>query len=201
MHSVKRGDYVSANQMLSNFVGETTDIWVEFSVPQFYPQLEVGSQVRVRNIDALGRSTFQLANVIAKDTQISSSTRSLKYRAALSQHIANYTSNTPLEVLIPISANKHVFKVPSTSVNQDLYGAYVVKLVEQDDDSGSFRAERLSVAVIAEKENVKFISHGVYQGEAIAAAGAFKLYEGILVRVRENRLVPEEAEIALAGGE
>ncbi|MCG7584339.1 efflux RND transporter periplasmic adaptor subunit [Photobacterium sp. OFAV2-7] len=199
IHDITLGDYVSANQMLSNFVGVTDTVWVEFSVPQFYPELRVGSQVRVRNIDALGTSSFQLAEVSAKDTQISNTTRSLKYRAEVSRMLAQYTPNTPLEVLIPISDNVTVYQVPVTSVNQDLYGSYVMKLVPQEYEPGAYRATRLPVQVISETDEFKLINQGLQEGEKIAAAGAFKLYEGLLVRTREERSHSNSPLVAATG--
>lgn len=199
LHDIKLGDYVSANQMLSNFVGETDNIWVEFSVPQFYPELPIASQVKVREVDALGTSLFQFANVIAKDTQISNTTRSLKYRAEISRKQAQYTPNMPLEVLVPISDNKHVFQVPATSVNQDLYGSYVMKLVANEDNFGAYRAKRLSVQVVSQSGGERLITQGVQEGEKIAAAGAFKLYEGVLVRTRESHPMPLSSLVSVTG--
>lgn len=191
LHDIKLGDYVSANQMLSNYVGISDKIWVEFGVPQFYPELQIASHVRVRNIDAFGASSFQMAEVIAKDTQISSSTRSLKYRAEIDREHALYTPNMPLEVQVPISNNKRVFQVPVTSVNQDIYGAYVMKLVATGTQPESYRAKRLPVQVISQSRGGKLITQGVQEGEKVAAAGAFKLYEGILVRPREESTTTE----------
>lgn len=199
LHDIKLGDYVSANQMLSNFVGETDNIWVEFSVPQFYPELPISSQVKVRGIDALGTSLFQFANVIAKDTQISNTTRSLKYRAEISRKQAQYKPNMPLEILVPISDNKQIFQVPTTSVNQDLYGSYVMKLVANDGDSGSYRAKRLSVQVVYQSSGQVLIAQGIQEGEKIAAAGAFKLYEGGLVRARESHLIFPPSLVSVTG--
>ncbi|PSW16971.1 efflux RND transporter periplasmic adaptor subunit [Photobacterium sanctipauli] len=210
MHNLKQGDFVTANQMLASFVGVTDTMWVEFSVPQFYPEMFVGDDVAVRNIDALGLSRYQTAKIIARDTQIASNTRSLRYRAKVSREKVEYTPNTPMEVNIPVSANQTVFKVPLASVNQDLYGDYVVQLIEQDDQPGAYRAQRLPVEVIAEREGYRFLSQGVTGGELIAAAGSFKLYDGLLVRTRakqpgQYKLEQNEQEqaessaIALAG--
>lgn len=199
LHDVKMGDYVPANQVMSNFIGNTDKVWAEFSVPQFYPTLDIGSSVKVRNIDALGTSSFQLAKVIAKDTQISDKTRSMKYRAELSHSSAPYTPNMPLEVLVPISEQSHVYQVPETSVNQDLYGSYVMKLVPSEGQDGAYRAKRTAVHVISEVDGNKLIAEGVTEGDLIAAAGAFKLFEGLLVRTKQAAPDLVMASVALAG--
>ncbi|AQS37077.1 RND family efflux transporter, MFP subunit [Shewanella psychrophila] len=201
LHDIKLGDYVSANQVLSTFIGDSDKVWVDFSVPQFYPELDISSQIRVRNIDSLGTSSFQQATVIAKDTQISETTRSLRYRAEISRTLAPYTPNMPLEVLIPISENKTVYQVPVISVNQDLYGSYVMKLIALDSEPGAYRAKRVPVQVISEINGSKLITEGVHEGEKIAAAGAFKLYEGLLVRSREGALPQEPPLVAAIVGE
>nr|WP_086939803.1 efflux RND transporter periplasmic adaptor subunit [Thaumasiovibrio occultus] len=197
LHDLKQGDYVSANQLITNFVGNSDKIWIEFSVPQFYPELAINASVRVRNIDALGASSYQVAHIIAKDTQISDTTRSLKYRAEIDRNLAHYTPNMPLELLIPISDNHTVYQVPAVAVNQDMYGAYVMKLAANENESGTYRAHRLPVQVMAEVNGNKLITQGVEAGELIAAAGAFKLYEGLLVRVRNTQTSP--ALIAATG--
>lgn len=199
LHDIKLGDYVSANQVLSTFIGDSDKIWVDFSVPQFYPELKISSQIRARNIDYLGTSSFQLATVIAKDTQISDTTRSLRYRAEVSRTLAPYTPNMPLEVLIPISDNKTVYQVPVTSVNQDIYGSYVMKLTALDSEPGAYRAKRASVQVISEINGSKLITEGIHEGEKIAAAGAFKLYEGLLVRSKEGTSQQEPSLVAAVG--
>lgn len=201
LHDIKLGDYVSANQVLSTFIGDSDKVWVDFSVPQFYPELDISSQIRVRNIDSLGTSSFQQATVIAKDTQISETTRSLRYRAEISRTLAPYTPNMPLEVLIPISENKTVYQVPVISVNQDLYGSYVMKLIALDSEPGAYRAKRVPVQVISEINGSKLITEGVHEGEKIAAACAFKLYEGLLVRSREGALPQEPPLVAAIVGE
>lgn len=201
LHDIKLGDYVSANQVLSTFIGDSDKVWVDFSVPQFYPELDISSQIRARNIDSLGTSPFQQATVIAKDTQISETTRSLRYRAEISRTLAPYTPNMPLEVLIPISENKTVYQVPVISVNQDLYGSYVMKLIALDNEPGAYRAKRVPVQVISEINGSKLITEGVHEGEKIAAAGAFKLYEGLLVRSREGALPQEPPLVAAIVGE
>ncbi|WP_238935348.1 efflux RND transporter periplasmic adaptor subunit [Vibrio diabolicus] len=186
-HNVKIGDYVSANQMLASFVGTTEIVWAEFSVPQFYPELTIGSKVQVRNIDAHRTAAFQPAIIIAKDTQISNTTRSLKYRAVIERESAQYTPNAPLEVVVPISGNKTVFQVPVTSVNHDLYGSYVMGLIPNESEEGTYRAARLPVEVAGEKGDQKLITHGVNENEIIATTGSFKLYEGLLVRIQEDK--------------
>lgn len=199
MHNVKAGDYVSANDMLTSFVGLTNQSWVEFSVPQFYPRLNVGDPVQVRHIDAFGQANYKTAKVIARDTRVSEESRSLRYRAQISRDLMDYSPNTPIEVQIPVSANESVYQVPVAAVNQDLYGAYVVSLTEQEESTNTFRAKRRPVEVIAEKEGVKFILSGVTEGERIAAEGAFKLYDGLLVRTRNPEKNSAPSALAKVG--
>lgn len=198
MHNIKAGDYLTANQAVANFVGDSEEMWIDFSVPQFYPHNGLGTLVKVRNIDAVGEAEYKYAEIIARDSQISELTRSLKYRATINRIDAGYTPNMPIEVLVPISAEKQIVKVPVSAVNQGLYGTYVMRLNEQDPSSSTYRAEPVPVKVIAEKDGVKFISQGIDVGEKIAAAGAFKLYQGILVRVNQPMTNASE-NIELAG--
>ncbi|MEL0604347.1 MULTISPECIES: efflux RND transporter periplasmic adaptor subunit [Pseudoalteromonas] len=201
LHSIKLGDYVAANKMLASYVGITDKVWAEFDIPQFYPPLPIGSDVRVRNIDAFGSSLFQTATVIAKDTQIASNTRSLKYRAVIDRKHEQYSPNTPLEVLVPISDKERVFQVPVTSVNHDMHGTYVMKLVANGTEPETYRAKRLPVKVVSQFDGYKLITlNEIKEGDKIAAAGAFKLYEGILV-MPMKRSSTAKSPLAMSTGE
>ena len=74
-----------------------------------------------------------------------------------------------------------------------------MKLVANENDPRSYRAKRLPVHVVSETNGKKLITQGIQEGEKIAAAGVFKLYEGLLVRARENRPTSESSLIAVTG--
>ena len=199
IHNIKKGDYVTANQVLSLFTGDSAETWVDFSVPQFYREVPLGASVQVRNIDGLSSSPFKLAKVIAKDTQISDETRSLMYRSEIETSLANFKHNMPLEVKVPIAQTSVVFQVPVTSINQDSYGSYVMKLNPIELEPEKFRAQRIAVNTISEVDGSKLITGDIKEGDIWAAAGSFKLYEGILVHARQAQPTENYPLVAASG--
>src|SRR5210317_2085055 len=51
IHSFEAGQYLSANTLITSLVGSTGEIWVDFQIPQFYPQLPIGSAVTIKTIN------------------------------------------------------------------------------------------------------------------------------------------------------
>ncbi len=192
IHDVSKGDYIQANQTLVNFVGESEELWIDFRVPQFYPRLGKGDLIQVSRFEGVGKSVFSTAEVIARDSQVSDSSRSLKYRAVIKKNLSAFSPNTPVAVMVPVSEKQILVQVPVSSVNQGSYGAFVMKLKEQEGNKGNYRAEPAPVNVVAEKDGYKFISHGISVGDQIASSGSFKLYPGILVKVKPSTTQPLE---------
>lgn len=182
LYTLTEGDYVSANQILTSIVGDTEKMWVEFTVPQFYPKLANGENVAFRAMSSNIPSSFYQATIIAHNSMVDATSRSLSYRAEVNRAVVDYVPNTALEIKVPISAEKKLFKVPVTAVNQDLYGSYVFRLIEESNQNDMFRAQRAPVTVVTERDGYKYLSSGLEKGETIAATGAFKLYESLLVK-------------------
>lgn len=201
IHEVRVGDFVSANQALASYVGESGTLWAEFSVPQFYPKLTKGSQVQIRAIDALNQTGYIQATVIASNVTISKNSRSLNYRARVKLLEMDLPDNTALEVQVPTSSATHIVKVPQTAVNRDVYGAYVFKLIKDNETKDGYRAKRVPVVVVAQHEGESYISQGIEKGTLIAGAGAFKLFEHLLVRTntRASSHTENQAKHALLG--
>jgi membrane fusion protein (multidrug efflux system) len=103
---------------------------------------------------------------------------------------------------VPIGAPAQLPQVPVLSVQNDPLGQYVFVL--RSDGSGVLRAVRQQVQVrlIETDRALLEVGTGLEAGTRIAAAGAFKLYEGILVFTRErNRAGAENTNTGAANVE
>jgi membrane fusion protein (multidrug efflux system) len=92
-----------------------------------------------------------------------------------------------VNVRVPTGEVERLLSVPATAVQNDPLGQFVYVLRQ---DGGNLRAKRQRVDVRVMADDVALLepSAGLTPGEQIAAAGAFKLYEGILVIGAERGL-------------
>lgn len=180
LHTFEVGQVLPPNTLITSLVGNTDDVWVDFQVPQFYRQLPSGTELDVTTIDDSNDPTRTTAVVIAENTILNASNRSRGYRARVPNREARYSANTMVNVQVPTGEVQRLLSVPATAVQNDPLGQFVYLLRE---DGGSLRAkrQRVDVRVMANDRALLEPSAGLAEGDRIAADGAFKLYEGILV--------------------
>jgi membrane fusion protein (multidrug efflux system) len=181
LHTFEVGQVLPANTLITNLVGNTDDMWVDFQVPQFYRQLQPGAELSVTTIDDANDATPVSAVVIAENTILNANNRSRGYRARVPNRAARYSANTMVNVQVPTGEAQRVLSVPATAVQNDPLGQFVY-LLEEGGSNGELRAkrQRVDVKVMENDRALLEPAAGLAEGDRIAAAGAFKLYEGIL---------------------
>jgi membrane fusion protein (multidrug efflux system) len=182
LHTFEVGQYLESNTFITSLVGNTEDMWVDFQVPQFYRTLPLDTEVSIASIDDANDTTRSTAVVIAEDTVLNSTNRSRGYRARIPNRVAQYAANTMVDVHVPTGEVQPVLSVPSVAVQNDPLGQYVYVL--SDDGGGrGLRAKRhrVDVKVVTDDRALLDPRSAVAEGDRVAAAGSFKLYEGILV--------------------
>lgn len=196
LHNFEPGQVLQAGTLITTLIGDTADMWIDFQIPQFYAQLPLGAEVGVTpigNAAAAGRTS---ATIIAENTVLNAANRSRGYRASVPNDASQFAPATVVQVEVPIGAAERLLQVPALAVQNDPLGQYVFVLRE---DGGSLRAVRQQVQVrlIDDERALLETGTGLAEGARIAAAGAFKLYEGILVVTRErHRSATEPASAA-----
>lgn len=196
LHNFEPGQVLQAGTLITTLIGDTADMWIDFQIPQFYAQLPLGAEVGVTpigNAAAAGRTS---ATIIAENTVLNAANRSRGYRASVPNDASQFAPATVVQVEVPIGAAERLLQVPALAVQNDPLGQYVFVLRE---DGGSLRAVRQQVQVrlIDDERALLEAGAGLTEGARIAAAGAFKLYEGILVVTRErHRSATEPASAA-----
>lgn len=186
LFTLEQGSYLEANTEIGMFSGNQPWVWVEFSVPQFYPVLDVNTDVKVQPTVS-GYKTID-AQVVARDTVIATTTRTNKYRARIEGRSSGLTHNEAVKVIAPNGLERTLYSVPLEAVQTDGYGAFVYLLASGNDSSNNdnnraVRAERRPVVVFKNEGQQALISEGLKGGERLAAKGAFKLYPGVLVNL------------------
>lgn len=193
LHEFEVGQYLPENTLITTLVGDSEVAWVDFKVPQFYRPLEIGAEVMIESIGHSNNQKKITGRVIAENTIVQTENRSRLYRAAIKVDDKLFTANTMVSVHVPIGDAAQILQVPALSIQHDALGAYVF-LLQADDQGEGFRAHRQQVKIKTTIGDTTFLEAsegGIKSGDRIAAAGAFKLYEGILVYTRQR---PEAAE-------
>jgi membrane fusion protein (multidrug efflux system) len=181
IHDWEVGTYIAANSIVTSLVGDLSDVWVDFSVPQWQANIELGSEVRIAAPDLLN-DTLQ-ASVTAVNQQIASTSRSVLVRATLDNSQAKFKPGTIVNVLFPIDDYKKVYPIANEALRFDTFGSYVFKL--EKDNKGDWRAKRQAVSVASRELDQAMVTSGIESGDVIATVGAAKLTEGLLVYAAE----------------
>ena len=203
LHHFEVGQVLLDNTLITTLVGQQNYVWVDFSVPQFYPALETGSQIQASSLANTPEENHASipAVILARNTVIDINSRSRQYRARINSEDNAFTANATIELQVPIDAARQLVAVPVTAIQHDQLGQYVYTLVKDDKQLGGFRAQRQQITVTAHQDGFALLSEGLTPDIKIAAAGAFKLHPGILVysNVRPNH--SPTSKDALVGGQ
>lgn len=195
IHSIKLGSYLDRNTPIVSMSGDEGYVWVDFYVPQFYQKLSVGESVDINIIDNSHASSIAVGHVIAIDDAVTAGIRSRKYRAKITTSGFSLDENTAVALDVPATKVQQVFVVPNISVLSDLGGHYVYVL-ESSSEGGALRAKRKNVDVISMGADQTMIRSGITENDLIAAPGAFKLFEGVLVNVIDKKTNTTPGQIA-----
>lgn len=182
LHDLDAGEFLPANTLITNLVGNLETLWVDFSLPQRNADLVAGTGVLVTSPDNNG--TIVTARVEAVEPLISKESRNLKARAMLSNSASTLKPGTFVRVSVPIGDTRSVIRVSSKAVRINTFGSFVFVL--NKDDKNQWRASRRPVTVIAKDGSDSIIADGLQTGETVATTGSFKLREGLLVYVSKN---------------
>lgn len=185
LHTFEVGQYLPDNTLITSLVGNTDYMWVDFQLPQFYQQLSAGTKLDVSTIDNDANAQAIKATVIAENTILNSNSRSRSYRARIPADASRYAANTMLNVRVPTGARERVLRVPAVAIQNDPLGQYVYVIYE-DGQALRVRQERVVVKAVTSGYALLENNTRLVEGDRIAAAGSFKLYENMLVRVGER---------------
>lgn len=185
LHTFEVGQYVEGNTLVTSVVGDTGVMWVDFKVPQIYPELTVGGELLVSRITSNKKTLLQYGvkvKVIAQNTLINSRNRSRHYRAEVDSRLFPLSAHEVVNVKVPVNKIQQFIGVASTAVQHDHLGQYVFKLKQDisNERINVYRAERIEVEVVVQQNGQALLADGIMEGDVVAAAGAFKLYPGIL---------------------
>ncbi|NUZ13304.1 efflux RND transporter periplasmic adaptor subunit [Pseudoalteromonas sp. McH1-7] len=175
MEQYQVGQLLDANNAVTFLVGTNDKIWVDFNMPQTLPQPKLGEEVMV----AVSHSQVQQpARVLAKTPSVDVASRQQRYRAELNNYHEALSHNQMVMVNVPV-AKVSAAVVPTNAITRNHFGEFVYIL--EKDDAQNWRAKPVKVTLGDKIHDQQLVLTGLSGGEFIAAEGAFKLQENLLV--------------------
>ncbi len=178
IHHLEVGQLLPAQSVVTTLVGLTPYLWVDFELPQSSPLLGVGDSIRLKT-----GATSLAAQIIAREGELSSTSRNLRYRASFPAEGHSLLPHSVVQVEVPAGDAVQAAVIPDTALRVDQLGNFVY-LLEEDEESGDLRAHRQQVEVGSRRKNEVAILSGLEPGDRIAAKGAFKLRDDMKVAVK-----------------
>ena len=186
LHTLEVGQYLAANTLITGLTGNESRLWLDFDLPQDKADIGIGTLVTV---SGTGVKNSLTAQIISAEPAINTRSRTRGYRAVLDNTEESLSPGAVVDVAVQIGVISDVFRLPATSVRRSSFGAYVYLLETTEADAEAaapYRAVRQQVDVIRAEGEQVIITQGLEEGDLIAALGAFKLQQGLLVHVVER---------------
>ena len=179
LHEWHVGQFIQAGSTVTELVGISDTLWADFSVPQ--DVYAIGVEARVW-ISTAGLPHEVEAQVVASEPNVATRSRMVKVRAALQTQGAMFLPGAIINVRYEFGPKIDVASVPATALKRDAFGLHVFTLTpDEAQPDRAFRAHRVEVDVVAIDNELAYIRSALPTGSLVAADGAFKLREGLLV--------------------
>lgn len=171
------GQYLEEGTELTTLQGVDESVHVDFAVAQQVAAgLKPGAEVEI--VSAVLPKPVK-ARVTAVDSRVDIATRNAWVRAEVHGAGDVLSPGASVRVQVPVGEVRRGVVVPVSAVRKGPSGDHVFVL--EKDESGQVRAHLRPVRSGAMLGDEVLIMDGLQPGETVAAAGSFKLREGVLV--------------------
>lgn len=178
MRTVQEGQYLSEGVDVVALQELTDTIYLDFAIPQeFASRATPGTIVTVTG-EALGPDPVQI-KVVAADSIVNNQTRNLRVRAIVDNADGALVPGMFVQVRVPIDEPKPYVVVPSMAIRHAAYANSVFVIVPAE--AGSLRASQRVVTLGPTVGEDVIVLDGLKVGDRVAAAGSFKLHDGVKV--------------------
>ena len=194
IRQVNLGQYLAPGTTVAMLESADAD-YVDFTLPQEnLPQLHVGMKVRASE-EEVKNSTIE-GEISAVDPTVDPATRSVKVRARFAGQETRFRPGMFLRVQVVLPAERQVVAVPLTAVVHASYGDSVFVTEEKPGPDGKPRptAQQKFVKLGDERGDFVAITDGLKAGEEVVSEGAFKLRNGLPLKI-DNQSVKLERSL------
>ncbi len=194
IRQVNLGQYLAPGTTVAMLESADAD-YVDFTLPQEnLPQLHVGMKVRASEEDV--KSSTVEGEISAVDPTVDPVTRSVKVRARFPGQESRFRPGMFLRAQVVLPVQRQVVAVPLTAVVHASYGDSVFVAEEKPGPDGKLRptAQQKFVKLGDERGDFVSITDGLKVGEEIVSEGAFKLRNGLPLKI-DNQSVKLERSL------
>lgn len=175
---VHPGQYLEQGVELTSLQGVSDEVNVDFAVAQSVAAgMSVGSSVQVVTSES---PTPLPASVVAVDARVDAATRNATVRARLAASSSAPAPGASVRVLVPVGKSSSAVAIPVSALRKGPDGDHV--WVVADDGAGVQRAHERMVESGPVLGEAVLVLGGLTEGEQVAAAGSFKLRDGVRVQ-------------------
>ena len=179
---VHEGQFLDAGTVLTTLQGMDEAAHIDFAVSQSVAAgLGAGSEVRV--LAGQGEDTVR-GRVIALDARVDPQTRNATIRARIDDGGGRLVPGASVRVWVPAGPARASVAVPASALRKGPGGDHVFVL--ESSGGGETRARLRPVDAGPATGDEVVIFGGLEEGERVAAAGSFKLRDGVLVQVTDG---------------
>jgi membrane fusion protein (multidrug efflux system) len=180
---VHEGQFLDAGTVLTTLQGIDDEAHIDFAVSQSVAaSLGAGSEVRV--VAGEGEYGTVTGRVVALDARVDPQTRNATVRARVTDGGSRLVPGASVRVWVPSGPARSSVAVPASALRKGPGGDHVFVL--ETSEGGQTRARVRAVEAGAVTGDEVVIFTGLEAGERVAAAGSFKLRDGVLVQVTDG---------------
>ncbi len=179
MRLVHEGQYLAEGAEVVALQEITDEIYLDFAIPQeFAPRVQIGTAVMATG-ELLGPDPVRI-EVIAVDALVNDATRHLRVRSIVDNRDGRLSPGMFVRIRVPAEAPRTYVMAPGAAVRRASYADSVFVVTTGED--GSSRVSQRFVKLGAAVGDEVIVLDGLRPGERVAASGAFKLRDGVMVR-------------------
>lgn len=180
MRTVHPGQYLAEGVDIVDLQEVSDKIYLDFAIPQEYTSRVAPGTVVVASAELLGAEPVRI-EVVAVDAAVNYDTRNLRVRSIVDNSKGALVPGMFVQVRVPIEEPREFVTVPSVAIRRSAYAnsVFVITSGEKDEARAHQRYVTLGQTI---GEDV-IVLKGVEAGDRIAAAGSFKLRDGVKVMI------------------
>lgn len=171
------GAYLEAGTLIVKLQGVSDDVYIDFALPQESAALlHPGDEVSVMS-PALPEGPRRI-KILAEDDSVDPANRAVRFRALGQGLGTRLRPGAFVDVIASTAAPQQRIVVPLTAVRRSPAGQHVF-VIETENGKSRARERRIETGAVIDGHII--VEKGLKAGEIVAAAGSFKLREGLLI--------------------
>ncbi len=178
MRNIHEGQYLAEGADIVALQEVSDTIYLDFAIPQKYTQYVAPGATVLADAELLGDQPVHI-KIVAADATVNNQTRNLRVRSIVDNTKGVLVPGMFVQVRVPIEQPRTYVVVPSVAIRRAAYANSV--FIIAPDEQGVTRAKQRYVTLGQTVGEDVIVLEGLSAGDTIAAAGSFKLRDGVKV--------------------